>query len=268
MSVRTESRPMELAASSGKPVWGHLSELFCSVQGEGIYIGEPQLFLRTAGCRLSCYWCDTVSSKSRRKRCVIHGPDRRSVPNPVSSVMAAEEALGLVAGRAIRTVSITGGEPLEQPEFVAAVAREFKERGLRVYLETSGVEVAALRQVAPLADVFAVDIKLPYATGRAYWAEHRDFLGCLRGRDVFVKVVVDHCTPPEEIARAVRLVAEIDPRIPLVLQPESLTYLKEANGAEALRTLRSLIADGQHMALKLLADVRIIPQCHRIWKVR
>ena len=36
-----------------------LSEIFYSIQGEGVSIGRPSVFLRTALCNLKCKWCDT-----------------------------------------------------------------------------------------------------------------------------------------------------------------------------------------------------------------
>ncbi|PLX95348.1 MAG: 7-carboxy-7-deazaguanine synthase QueE, partial [Desulfuromonas sp.] len=34
-------------------------ELFSSIQGEGVFLGERQAFLRLAGCNLDCAYCDT-----------------------------------------------------------------------------------------------------------------------------------------------------------------------------------------------------------------
>lgn len=36
-----------------------LSEIFYTLQGEGTYTGTPAVFVRLAGCNLSCNFCDT-----------------------------------------------------------------------------------------------------------------------------------------------------------------------------------------------------------------
>lgn len=36
-----------------------LSEIFTSIEGEGIFFGTKTMFIRMAGCHLKCYWCDT-----------------------------------------------------------------------------------------------------------------------------------------------------------------------------------------------------------------
>ena len=121
---------------------GYVSEMFCSVQGEGLLVGQRQIFFRTAGCTATCSLCDSPASKERQEHCVIHGTSKQSLPNPIDADAAADAILKLAEVFApVRAVSLTGGEPLEQADFVAAVAREIKKRRLFVYLETSGLEV-------------------------------------------------------------------------------------------------------------------------------
>ena len=249
-------------------VAGYVTEMFCSVQGEGLYVGERHLFFRAAGCKATCYWCDTPASKKEQEHCVIHGRVKRSLSNPLGVEEAANELFQLARETKPVAVSITGGEPLEQPDFVTAVAKQLKEKGLRIYLETNGLEVEGLAKARPFVDVVAMDIKLPHATGEVHWDTHREFLKWLVGRRAFVKIVVDSPTPLEEIETAVNLVAEIDRRTPLVLQPESATYLGGAKGQDARRGLLRLLDQGQRIALECLDDVRVIPQCHRIMRIR
>jgi organic radical activating enzyme len=250
-------------------VTGYLSEIFCSIQGEGIYVGERQVFVRTAGCSATCYWCDTNWSKKKRRSCVVYGAEKRSLENPLTVDATVSEVLALNGENdAVRTVSLTGGEPLEQGDFVGAVAAALRSHKWRIYLDTNGLEVAALGRLVRHVDVVAMDVKLPSATGRQLWDLHRAFLRAAAGVEVFVKVVVDHSTPVEELDDAVRLVAEIDMSIPLVFQPESSTFSKTVHGTEARKRLLALLELAQKRALDRLDDVRVIPQCHKLLKVR
>jgi 7-carboxy-7-deazaguanine synthase len=251
---------------------GYLFEIFSSIQGEGLHVGERQLFVRTAGCSATCCWCDTVPGKKRRPYFVVHGARRKTIENPVTAARAAKETLSLSGARnPVRSVSITGGEPLEQPDFVAALSRRLKGKGLRIHLETSGIEAAALPGVLEWIDVVAMDIKLPSATGKDHWDAHREFLRTASRAarvEVFVKVVVDHTTPVVEIEQAIDLVSEAGARIPLVFQPESGAYLLERHGPAARKELSALLDLAQRRALGRLEDVRVIPQCHKLLKVR
>jgi 7-carboxy-7-deazaguanine synthase len=262
---------------------GFVSEIFCSNQGEGPLVGQRQVFLRTAGCSATCRWCDTRYSKVRSSHCVIHaqnGDEERTVPNPISAAAAARAVLDAARKDASAVaVSITGGEPLEQVEFVRDIAARCKAGGLDVYLETNGLQAEALAVVLPYVDVIAMDIKLPSATGTVSWKRHESFLACAvsgvatgshggAGAGVFVKVVVDDRSTEREIASAAGLVAAADPRIPFVLQPESKTLMSTKTTPEASHRLSRLLLSGRSAAAAVLENVRVIPQVHKILDIR
>jgi 7-carboxy-7-deazaguanine synthase len=255
---------------------GHLSEMFCSLQGEGLFVGERQLFVRTAGCAATCSWCDTVYSKVRTPRFVTHsdnGDDKRWRPNPVAIADAVEDVAAFAAANQVDNVSITGGEPLEQAEFVAALARELRGRGLRIHLETAGLHGEALRAVIDHVDVVAMDVKLPSATGVDHWKDHRGFLETIRAnpdpaRVVFVKVVVDLNASVAEVEQAAKLVAEFDRGIAMIIQPESEALFGRGATREQSRALLDLVASGARAAGAHLDTVRVIPQTHKVLHIR
>jgi len=179
----------------------------------------------------------------------------------------------------VATVSITGGEPLEQPEFTVAVARRLRSDGFRVYLETAGLHPEGLKMASPWVDVIAMDIKLPSSGMGVVWQEHKLALDLLRGTDfdpqtrgdrrtLFVKVVVDGNGRVDEIEEAARLVGRLGRSIPLVLQPENDTLTSHRRPRADASRLFEVIESGQRAALVHLDDVRVIPQCHKIMKVR
>jgi len=277
-----QQQPATDAAPVSSATTGYLSEMFCSTQGEGLFVGERQIFVRTAGCAATCSWCDTVYSKVQTPRFVVHGAGDTPVrwrPNPVAIGDVLEDVVGCARDHApVVTVSITGGEPLEQPEFVAALARGLRQRELRVYLETAGIHPRALGSVIDHVDVVAMDVKLPSATGVAHWDAHREFLAVMRGgdfdpsaggtRSLFTKVIVDLKASVAEIERAAELVASFSSRIPFVLQPESETLLSEKSPRENRRALLDLIDAGARAASLRLDVVRVIPQTHKVLHVR
>ena len=255
---------------------GHLSEMFCSLQGEGLFVGERQLFVRTAGCVATCSWCDTLYSKVQTPRFVTHtgnGSGKRVRPNPVAIGDALSDALTFAREHGVADVSITGGEPLEQAAFVAALAEGLRAGGLRVHLETAGLHGEALAQVIPHVDVIAMDIKLPSATGMEHWEAHRGFLQTARmhhrpGLTVFVKVVVDLAATLEEIERAADLVASFDRAVPLIIQPESTTLLGRDAPRERVEALLERAQAAARVATRRLDTVRIIPQTHKVLQIR
>ncbi len=64
-------------------------------------------------------------------------------------------------------VTVTGGEPLAQPDFVAALFSRLRAEGIHTALDTSGVGTPdAIRQVLPYTDLVLADVK--FRTADAY----------------------------------------------------------------------------------------------------
>jgi organic radical activating enzyme len=250
----------------------HLVELFSSVQGEGPELGTSTLFVRFAECDLRCAWCDTPGSWRRSPRCRLElepGTGRfeeRDNPVPLDALVAACERLGLARHR---WASLTGGEPLLQPEALLETARALRGRGPRIWLETHGLEAKALAQVLPLVDCVSMDWKLASDVRRANDAKrgpvapfheaHEAFLTVARAAPlVVVKIVVTAASEDVEIDEAVTRVARTHLGACLVLQPVTpFAAVKERPSAARMLAL-------ERRAAERLADVRVIPQTHKI----
>lgn len=118
------------------------SELFHSIQGEGGLAGTPSVFVRTSGCNLHCWFCDTPYTSWEPER------TRRDWQAIRDDVLAID----------CRHVVVTGGEPLLQPEVVPLTA-SLQEAGRHITIETAGT---VFRPV--VADLVSLSPKLSNST--------------------------------------------------------------------------------------------------------
>ncbi|MBI3601451.1 MAG: 7-carboxy-7-deazaguanine synthase QueE [Candidatus Omnitrophica bacterium] len=223
-------------------------EIFRSVQGEGKYVGAPQVFVRFFECNMHCVWCDTPASigDGKREYQEINSEDLLARVNTLDE--------------GCHSVTITGGEPLVQKDFLKGFCRALRKEGKTVYLDTNGTLPQALKHLIKDIDIIAMDIKLPSSTKqKAFWAEHKEFLKIAARKEVFIKTVVSTVTSEADILKAARLVAQIDPNILFILQPN---YLEMKKG------LVEMCVDWQKHCAKILKDVRILPQVHKFMKLR
>jgi organic radical activating enzyme len=244
-------------------------EIFSSVQGEGLLVGERQIFLRFPGCNLDCAYCDTPAAKVEPPLCRIEGSqgaqDFAHRPNPLSvaDIASAARTLARPQPGLHHSAAVTGGEPLLRADFLAELLPALGNLGLRAYLETNGTMAEELASIVHHLDVVCADIKLPSSTRQApLWGSHERFLLALAAnqdaaRLDFVKCVVTADCTADEIERASRLVAGIDSEMALVLQPVTPTApdVRPPSPQEALGL--------QAVAKRHLSQVRIIPQMHR-----
>lgn len=233
-------------------------EVFTSYQGEGIYAGQRQLFIRFGICHMRCVYCDTPESWTAAKQYRIekrpHSREFDAFDNPVTTEQLLDHVDRTLAhGLRYHSASITGGEPLVQVGFLEQLLPKLRER-LPVYLETSGTLSDKLERVAPWVDYFSLDIKPRSTPGvKADWDDIQRCVSIARGRG-FAKIVVLSDTPTEEEVR--RAHAIMPPDMPLIFTP--VTPVNEASvppSGERLRRLRGL-CEGR--------AVYVIPQIHKL----
>src|SRR5438874_13426481 len=98
-----------------------IAEVFYSIQGEGILVGVPSVFIRTGGCNLRCTWCDTPYTSWKPE-----GEDQ-----PLGTVLADVRRCWATH------VVVTGGEPMIQEDVVRLTER-LKDFDLHITIETAG----------------------------------------------------------------------------------------------------------------------------------
>ncbi len=142
-----------------------ITEIFYSLQGETINLGLPTVFIRLTGCPLRCQYCDTAYAFTGGQWM------------PLSEIMAQ------LSRYKTPYVTVTGGEPLAQPECLTLLA-QLCDQNYQVSLETSGA--LPLASVDPRVRKI-MDIKTPDSqeAHRNDWQN----LQCLDGKDQ-VKFVI------------------------------------------------------------------------------
>lgn len=93
--------------------------IFKSIQGEGITIGAPTVFIRTSGCPLRCTYCDTAQAFDEGEE------------------MSLDDIVSRVGEHRARTICLTGGEPLAQRDAYRLIERLLGKHFV-VVVETSG----------------------------------------------------------------------------------------------------------------------------------
>lgn len=201
---------LEASADCTLPV----AERFVSVNGEGRAAGKLAAFIRFTGCNLACSYCDTMWANAPV------AADRAERVSVADLVAWARETR-------VECITLTGGEPVLQPELPRLVRALLAEpgplgRGLRVEIETNGAadlcELASLREECaslPGSLTFTADWKLP-ASGMEDRMLRENF-ALLDARDT-VKFV---CGGEGDLVRMLEVSRELGlpNRVPVYLSP-------------------------------------------------
>ncbi len=135
-----------------------ISEIFYSLQGEGILVGVPSVFVRTSGCNLRCVWCDTPYTSW----------------SPEGELQTVDSIVEQVKRYPATHVVLTGGEPMIA-EKLPELAQRLAMAGKHITIETAGTVAARVA-----CDLMSISPKLsnstPHQRDGGRWAAQHDRL--------------------------------------------------------------------------------------------
>lgn len=176
-----------------------VSEIFFSLQGEGVLMGTPTTFVRTVGCNLDCTWCDTRYAREGGR------------------IMTVDQVVDVVEGYGSPFVCLTGGEPLLQDD-IYQLMEMLLEDGFHVTIETNGS--LPLDRLPNSEDILiSMDIKCP-SSGMSDRNRYEN-LEFLSPRDQLKFTIADRV----DYLFAKKVLREHDVNAPVIMTPAGGTDL-------------------------------------------
>jgi len=178
-----------------------VNEIFYSLQGEGILIGKPMVFVRFSGCNLRCTWCDTKYAWEEGKE------------------MEINDILSIIKQFDTEWICLTGGEPLIQKDIYKLINILLNENK-KILLETNGS--ISIENVPTEENIIIdMDIKTPSSGMQQY----NDFSNLeLLGPKDYVKFVIKD---REDYEYAKNIIKNYNIKCEIVFQPEGNKNIRE-----------------------------------------
>ena len=197
-----------------------INEIFPSIQGEGVRLGKPTLFIRLSGCNLKCDFCDT--------KFAWHTGQEMSIESILKKLKKIHTAFPT------EWVCLTGGEPLFQN--IVGLAQRIKAEDFKIQVETNATIFRRLG-----VDWYTISPKPPdYFYQPEYIKKAKE-----------VKIVV---AKGLDFVILKKLRQDFPEKIPLLLQPQSNS---KSSGKHAIRILKQSLKEGMKN-IRLTAQIHKI----------
>ncbi len=253
---------------------GYLQEIFSSFQGEGASIegscyGLRQIFVRFTGCPLAlgvhgtkgCIWCDSPKAKTdSQKVCYVETSAGNQEFNEIKNPVSLEDTVNIIQDLTtndLHSISLTGGEPLYQPQFLAALISQLKSKKYKIFLESAFTDdFKFLEKIANKIDYACIDLKDRTAEATTNWeqlvSEETNMIKILKhaGTKVFAKTVITKASKKEDFELIVKNCAKIN--VPIAIQ--IVTPLK---GSDILQPTWNQIKEFSELAGEYLTPDKI-----------
>lgn len=222
---------MKLALLNGNP------EIFYSLQGEGVSMGKPSIFVRLAHCNLSCSWCDTAYTWQKGE-------------GPLSLELSVEALRDKLMQYPCKHLVITGGEPMLQQKEILGLLEMLPEWSVEI--ETNGT-ILPLEKLVQRVEQFNVSPKLNHSGNGKSQAYHEEALRAfVHSGKAWFKFVVQGVSDMDEVLESVKAIG---------VSPDRVLLMPEGTDSKTL-TERSLFL----VELCLQYGFRLTDRLHvRLW---
>lgn len=197
-----------------------INEIFPSIQGEGLRLGEPTLFIRFSECNLKCAFCDT--------KYAWHTGQEMTVESILKKIKKIHTAFPT------EWVCLTGGEPLFQN--IRALAQRIKAEDFKIQVETNATIFRRLG-----VDWYTISPKPPN------YFYHPEYIK--KAKEVKMVVIKEL-----DFGVLKKLRQDFPEKIPLILQPQSNN---KSSGKHAIRLLKQSLKEGMKN-IRLTAQIHKI----------
>ena len=170
-----------------------ITEIFFSIQGEGIHTGLPTVFIRATGCNLRCTYCDTTYVYENGKE------------------MSIDQIISKIEKYQCINICITGGEPLLQNDTLRLI-RKLQEKKYQISLETNG-SIPIPLDINRNNLTISMDLKMP--SSKMHEQMRFENLKKLNENDQ-LKCIIQH---NEDYQYAKKMIHDFQPKCHIIFQP-------------------------------------------------
>lgn len=228
-----------------------ISEIFTSIEGEGILYGTKTLFVRLAGCPFSCFYCDTPES----------------LPLDSGKEYTISQACDLIDSNIQNKtykVNFTGGDPLMQHQAVANLAKHVQNKQIPTYLESSCFDSEKFKYLLPFIDIAKIEFKTKdseFVDYAHYDKLIKNAIQCMEfsissNKTTYIKIVVSSKTTTNDFRQLIdSIFSKVTAGISgFIIQP---TYGVSEPSLDSLLELYDTVYPYYN-------EVKVIPQLHKL----